>query len=66
MQTSHKPPSSTLTTEHSKITPDLQQAIGLRALDLYEQRGREDGHQLDDWLQAEAELTQQQTKTVAA
>ena len=29
------------------------------AYDFYEQRGRADGHALDDWLQAEAELSLQ-------
>jgi len=29
------------------------------AYDFYEQRGRLDGHDLDDWLQAEAELNLQ-------
>jgi uncharacterized membrane protein YbaN (DUF454 family) len=28
-----------------------------RAYELFEQRGREDGHDLDDWLQAESEMT---------
>jgi hypothetical protein len=27
-----------------------------RAYDLYEQRGREDGHDWDDWFQAEREV----------
>ena len=31
--------------------------IGCRAYELYEQRGREDGHDLEDWLRAEAEVT---------
>ncbi len=30
--------------------------IELRAYELFEQRGREPGHDLDDWLQAEAEI----------
>ena len=30
--------------------------IARRAYDLYLARGREPGHQLDDWLQAEREL----------
>jgi len=30
--------------------------IQVRAYELYEQRGKEPGHDLDDWLQAEAEL----------
>jgi hypothetical protein len=33
-----------------------QDAIERRAYQLYEQRGREDGHDWDDWLQAEREL----------
>jgi hypothetical protein len=37
--------------------PAYNQEIRLRAYELFEQRGREDGHELDDWLQAEAELT---------
>jgi hypothetical protein len=35
----------------------LEEQIRLRAYALYEGRGREDGHDLDDWLRAEAELT---------
>jgi len=31
--------------------------IRVRAYELFEQRGREEGHDLDDWLQAEAEFT---------
>ena len=30
--------------------------IARRAFDLYCERGREDGHDLDDWLNAEREL----------
>ncbi len=30
------------------------------AYELYEQRGREDGHALDDWLKAEGLVRQQQ------
>ena len=35
--------------------PACTQEIRVRAYELFEQRGREDGHELDDWLQAEAE-----------
>jgi hypothetical protein len=49
----------------TKSTPDLQEQIRRRAYELYEQRGRNDGHELDDWLQAESEVTQR-AKTVAA
>ena len=31
--------------------------IRFRAYELYEQRGKADGHALDDWLQVEAENT---------
>ena len=37
---------------------ELQDQIRARAFQLYEQRGRDDGHDLNDWLQAEAELSQ--------
>jgi HSP20 family protein len=32
------------------------EAVGRRAFDLFEKRGRESGHELDDWFQAEHEL----------
>jgi hypothetical protein len=42
------------------ISDDLSQEqlekIRQRAYELYEARGREEGHDLDDWLQAEAEV----------
>lgn len=31
-------------------------AVARRAYELYERRGREDGHDLEDWLQAEADV----------
>jgi hypothetical protein len=37
---------------------ELQDQIRARAFQLYEQRGRDDGDDLGDWLQAEAELSQ--------
>ncbi len=66
MKVTHNLPPSPFTKVQKDTPPDLQQAIKLRALELYEQRGREAGHELDDWLQAEAELTQRRTKTIAA
>lgn len=33
-----------------------QQRVSERAFQLYEDRGTEDGHALDDWLQAEQEI----------
>lgn len=35
---------------------EFTQAIEARAYELYERRGREDGHALEDWTSAEAEL----------
>ena len=34
----------------------LEERIRLRAYELYEARGCQDGHDLDDWLQAEADF----------
>jgi len=47
-------------TNVTKSTRDLQEQIRVRAYGLYEQRGRE-GHELDDWLRAESEVTQHKT-----
>lgn len=33
-----------------------ERAVRQRAYELYEQRGRRDGHALDDWLVAESEI----------
>jgi hypothetical protein len=49
----------------ASFTP-LEQRIRVRAYELYEQRGKGDGHSLDAWLQAEAELTEQKTLRAAA
>ena len=45
---------------------ELEYQIRLRAYQLYEERGREDGHELDDWLRAEEEMTQKKALTIAA
>jgi hypothetical protein len=34
----------------------IEQQIQQRAYELYEQRGKAEGHELDDWLQAECEI----------
>jgi outer membrane protein TolC len=36
-----------------------------RAFELYDLRWRGDGHDLDDWLQAESDLLRQQNKAAA-
>ena len=57
MNARRKRPSTTKPPTQNKINPELKQAIKLRAYILFERRGKEHGHDLDDWLQAEAELT---------
>ena len=44
---------------------ELEHQIRLRAQELYEARGREDGHELDDWLRAEKEITGKKSRTAA-
>jgi Protein of unknown function (DUF2934) len=44
----------------------IEQQIQQRAYDLYEQRGRTDGHELDDWLQAECEIKGSQANAATA
>jgi len=36
--------------------PMLEHEIRMRAYDLFELRGKADGHDLDDWLKAEREI----------
>lgn len=38
----------------SRPNNGMWQLVALKAYELYEQRGREDGHALEDWLKAEA------------
>ena len=58
-----KPGAAKLTSEEFAI--DLEERIRRRAYELYDRRGREPGHEVEDWLQAEAELAQERTKSVA-
>jgi Protein of unknown function (DUF2934) len=53
-----KPPTS--------APPDLEHQIRLRAYELYEARGSEDGHEMEDWLRAEEELTSKKFRTATA
>jgi hypothetical protein len=43
--------------EDSEAGRPMREAIAKRAYELYLQRGSVPGYELDDWLQAEAELT---------
>jgi predicted small metal-binding protein len=47
-------------------SPELEARIRVRAYELYEQRGRQDGHDLEDWFQAETEWAPQKSLHAAA
>ena len=62
---SHNPtkkPSATVASDPE----GLERQIRRRAYEIYEERGREDGHDLDDWLRAEAEIIGATAETAAA
>lgn len=48
-----------------KVRQPSHQEIAARAYELYIQRGRQDGHDMDDWLQAEYELMQLPVEKIA-
>jgi len=57
-----KKPPATATREPQ----ELEYEISVRAYELYEARGREDGHELEDWLRAEDEVTKRKVPAIAA
>ena len=44
---------------------ELEERIRVRAYQLYEQRGKRNGYALNDWLEAEAELTDRRSLRAA-
>ena len=46
----------------NEVTSDVTQRVAQRAYELYEMRGREIGHDLDDWLKAEEEITRDDSR----
>ena len=46
--------------------PNIEADIRKRAYELFESRGREEGHDLEDWLRAEEEIKGGRTKPIAA
>jgi hypothetical protein len=46
--------------------PRIEEEIRKRAYELFEARGREEGHDLDDWFRAEKELTCSKSDAAAA
>jgi hypothetical protein len=63
LKPSSKPKITTQAVESSK---ELEAQIRIRAYELYEHRGKEEGRELDDWLEAEAELVRQKAKAAVA
>ena len=55
---------ATVTSEPQEL--ELEHQIRLRAYELYEECGREDGHELDDWLRAEEEIREKKVTAAAA
>jgi hypothetical protein len=56
-----KQPTKTNQSRGAAQTSDPNGAIARRAYELYEQRGREPGADVDDWLQAEHEIRESQS-----
>ena len=55
------------TTEISELQEfELEYQIRLRAYQLYEARGREDGHEQEDWFRAKEEITIKKFRTATA
>jgi hypothetical protein len=52
--------------ETAKSTDELQSEITHRAYELHEQGGRRNGHELDDWLQAESEIIDEKKMSTSA
>lgn len=52
--------------QESGITGEIEEKIRVRAYQLYEQRGRADGHDLEDWLRAKAEAESANTRAESA
>jgi len=52
--------------QHEYPSPKIENEIRQRAYELYEQRGREDGYDVEDWLRAEEEIKRRRSRSVAA
>ena len=51
-------PNASPATDWRRMTDVAHDHIARRAYELYEERGRERGHAMDDWLTAEHEIEQ--------
>lgn len=45
---------------------NIEEEVRTRACELFEARGRKEGHELEDWLRAEEEIKGGETNAVAA
>jgi len=45
---------------------ELEHQIRLRAYELYEERGKENGHELEDWYRAKEQVTIKKFRTATA
>ena len=64
-ETLSNPATQTMSAGTPKMSPNDAQAqdrIALRAYALYEQRGRQEGRVLEDWVSAERQLASASTK----
>jgi len=64
-ETLSNPATQTMSAGTPKMSPNDAQAqdrIALRAYALYEQRGRQEGRALEDWVNAERQLASASTK----
>ncbi len=59
-------PSTLPTNPSAETASDPQEQIRRRAYELYEQRGRADGNELRDWVEAELEVLKQWSNKLAA
>jgi len=65
MKASQNPTPTPIASNPPGFFREAQEQIRQRAYELYEARGKGDGHDLEDWLQAEAEIAEHE-KAVAA
>jgi len=61
-----KPSTRAPKSDEPTVLIPIEQQIRQRAYELYGQRGRTDGHDLDDWLQAEREVKGTQATAATA
>jgi hypothetical protein len=50
-------PAQETTTLHRSPNGNVEEAIRVRAYQLFEQRGRTHGHDVEDWFRAQAEIS---------